>query len=141
MNPDGETLTVHVPIAFRRRRGRKALVAYDGAPAVPATTQRPPEHSAIVRALARAFRWRKLIETGVHSTVQDIANEESINPSYVSRLLRLTLLVPDLVEEVISGDRSELALDRLMQPFPVEWSAQRILSDQDPFLSLSTTSL
>ncbi|WP_175478630.1 hypothetical protein [Bauldia litoralis] len=74
-----------------------------------------------VRALARAFRWRKLLETGAVVTVQEIAATENINPSYVSRVFRLTLLAPEIVEAVMEvGDAA--TLDRLMIPFPVDWS-------------------
>src|SRR5687768_2257273 len=95
---EGEaTLTVHVPMTFRRRRGHKALLSKGGGAVTLARGQRVPAHSAIVRALARAFRWRRLIEGGVHTTVHDIAAAERINPSYVSRVLRLTVLAPEIV--------------------------------------------
>jgi hypothetical protein len=82
----------------------------------------------MVKAIARGFRWRKLLETGVHANVEDIASAENINASYISRVLRLTLLAPDIVEAIMDGRQgSEITLAALMKPFPVEWAAQRSL--------------
>ena len=118
-----DTLTIHVPIALRKRRGRKALMR-SGRSFAPAASSHTIESSAIVQALARACRWRKLIETGVHLTVRDIANAEKINPSYVSRILRLSMLSPHHVEAIVYG-ASSFTVDQAMKPFPVEWAAQR----------------
>jgi hypothetical protein len=77
---------------------------------------------SVARALARAFRWRRLIETGRVETVHDIAAAENINQSYVSRVLRLTLLAPEVVEALIATRSQDAqSLDRLMKPFPIEW--------------------
>jgi hypothetical protein len=119
-----ETITVEVPFVIRRRGGRKLVITPDGAPAhVP---PRARIDSAMVKALARAFRWRKLLETGVHGTIDEIAKAEKINPSYVSRVLRMTLLAPEIVESILDGRQSEnLTLVRAMEPFPISWSEQR----------------
>lgn len=92
----GETVTVCVPMRFRKRVGCKRVVAPDGAPCW--ALQRAQVDSTMIKALARAFRWRKLLETGAYNTVHEIAAAEGINASYVSRVLRLTLLAPDIVE-------------------------------------------
>ena len=79
----------------------------------------------MVKALARGFRWRKLLETGVPGTIEAIAAAEKINPSYVSRVLRLTLLAPDIVEAIVdSRQPPELTLAIVMKPFPNAWSEQ-----------------
>jgi hypothetical protein len=128
---DETSVTVHVPLAFRRRRGRKLLVAPDGAGRVPQTAPAPPRHPMgevppAAKGLARAFRWRKLLETGAMSTVHEIAAAENINPSYVSRILRLTLLAPEVVEALMTISAADAhSLDRLMKPFPVEWQMHR----------------
>ena len=86
---------------------------------------RPQVDSALVKALARALRWRRMLETGVHATIGEIAAAERINPSYASRVLRLTLLSPEIVEAILDGRQgTEVTLDRLMRPFPVEWEGQ-----------------
>ena len=79
----------------------------------------------MVKALARAFRWRKLMETGAFATVEELAGAEKINASYVSRVLRLTLLAPDIVEAILDGRQpAETTLAALMRPFAVEWRGQ-----------------
>jgi hypothetical protein len=78
------------------------------------------------KALARGFRWRKLLETGAYGTIEEIAAAEKINSSYVGRLLRMTLLAPDIVEAILDGRQpAEMTLAGLMEPFPVEWSEQK----------------
>lgn len=80
----------------------------------------------MVKALARGFRWRKLLEEGVHATVEDVAAAEKINTSYVSRILRLTLLAPATIEAILDGRQGpEVTLAKLMKPLPVEWQRQR----------------
>jgi hypothetical protein len=80
----------------------------------------------MVKALARAFRWRKLLEAGDYGTIEELAAAEKINPSYVSRVLRMTLLAPDIVEAILDGRHPhELTLALLMKPLPLEWAEQR----------------
>jgi hypothetical protein len=79
----------------------------------------------MIKALGRAFRWRKLLETGVYVTVEEIAAAEKINTSYVSRILRLTLLAPEIVEAILDGRQpADMTLASLMRPFPVVWREQ-----------------
>lgn len=78
------------------------------------------------KALARGFRWRKLLETGVYGTIEEMAAAEKINSSYVSRLLRMTLLAPDIVGAILDGRQpAEMTLAVLMEPFAVSWSMQK----------------
>ncbi|HOT82484.1 MAG TPA: hypothetical protein PLQ12_04185 [Candidatus Defluviicoccus seviourii] len=124
LSADGRTLTVSVPMTFTKRGGRKLVISPDGTP-----SWAPPRRridNAMVKALARAFRWRKLMETGAYGTVVEIAAAEKINASYVSRVLRLTLLAPDIVEAILDGRQPpEMTLAALIQPFPVAWEGQR----------------
>ncbi len=86
---------------------------------------------ALVKALARAFRWRRMLETGAASLVSDIARQEKLNTSYVSRVLRLTLSTPGHIEAIPDGrQRPEMTLRRVMEPFPVEWTAQRLMGQE-----------
>ena len=120
-----QTVTVTVPFAIRKRGGRKLVITPDGVTAAPAP--RANVDSALLKALARGFRWRKLLETGDFSTIEEIADAENINPSYVSRVLRMTLLAPEIVEAIVAGRQPEgLTMARAMQPFPVEWERQTI---------------
>ena len=81
---------------------------------------------AMVKAIARAFRWREMLENGEYATIREIANAEKINESYVGRVLRLTLLAPVIVEAILGGGQpARLQLDDLMTRFPVDWRIQR----------------
>ncbi|MCW1842183.1 hypothetical protein [Prosthecomicrobium hirschii] len=119
-----KTITIRIPIKMRQRGGRKLILAPDGADWAPAGAK---VHNVLVKAIVRAYRWRKLLEAGTHATIEELAAAERINPSYVSRLLRLTLLAPDIVEAVLDGRQpAGLQLDDLLAPFPVEWEAQKL---------------
>ena len=118
-----QTVTVTVPFAIRKRGGRKLVITPDGTIAAPVSRARMA--SALLKALARGFRWRKLLETGDFSTIQEIAEAENINPSYVSRVLRMTLLAPEIVEAILEGKQPEgLTMARAMQPFSSLWLEQ-----------------
>jgi hypothetical protein len=121
LSPDGSTISVFLPMAWRRRGGRKVIVAPPGcddwAP--------PPKFDdALVKALARAHRWRRMLEGGEYGTLAEMADAERISRSYVSRVLRLTLLAPDIVERILDG-RPTAGLAQFLKPFPVEWERQR----------------
>ena len=120
-----QMLTVHIPLTVHRRGGRKVVIAPDGteSPAVGAAAR---IDSTLVKALARAFRWRRMPESGRYATIDELAAAEKINASYVSRILRLTLLAPDIVEAILDGRQpAGMTLPALMEPFPVEWEIQR----------------
>jgi hypothetical protein len=121
---DTRTVTVRIPIAIRRRGGRKLVLAPDGAEVTAAPVTRHV-NNAMVKAIARAFRWRDMLECGECATIREIAAAEKINETYVGRVLRLTLLAPQLVETILNGQQSShLQLDALMKVFPVQWQAQ-----------------
>ena len=83
--------------------------------------------------MARAFRWRRMMETGRYGTINELAAAEEINSSYVSRLVRLTLLVPQIVEAILDGRQpDDMTLPGLMEPFPVNWVEQRRTTPPDP---------
>jgi hypothetical protein len=118
-----DTLTVAagVSISICRRGARKLVLAPDGTNVTTAPVRRHVDN-AMVKAIARAFRWREMLETGTHATIAEIAAAEKINESYVGRVLRLTLLAPDIVEAILGGRQpAGLTLARLMRPFPVGW--------------------
>ena len=119
MTGAAQMLTVRVPLAVRKQRGGRKLVLMPGgmAPRGAAAAD-----TTLVKALARAFRWRRMMETGQVATIKELAAAEKINPSYVSRVLRLTLLAPDIVEAILDRRQPEgMTLPALMEPFSVEW--------------------
>jgi hypothetical protein len=124
LSPDGRTLTVRVPLSFQRRGGRKLVVAPDGSKTAPALWAQTA--TALVKALANVHRWQRMLDGGDYATVSEWASAEKLNSSYVSRVLRLTLLAPDIVEAILDGRRAvTLRLGRLPRPAPVEWDEQR----------------
>ena len=119
MSDTAQTLTVVIPLRVKPRGGRKAMVT-PGVLPMPARAD-----ITLVKAVARAFRWRRMLETGRFATIKELAAAEKINSSYVSRVLRLTLLAPDIVEAILDGRQPEgITLPGLMKLFPVEWASQ-----------------
>jgi hypothetical protein len=131
MSAVGQTLTVWVPLAVRQRGGRKQVLTPSGDPCW--ASARAEVNSTLVKALARAFRWRRMLESGAYGTIAELAAAEKINSSYVSRLLRLTLLAPDIVEMILDGRQpEEVTLPGLMEPFPADWAGQRNIFSVNP---------
>jgi hypothetical protein len=117
--PIPDTLTLHVPFRIVKRGGRKEMHMPDGA------TPARRTDSTLVKALARAFRWKRTLESGEFATIAELAEREGIASSYMTRVLRLTLLAPDIVEGILDGtQRPEVTLARVLEPFPMEWHAQ-----------------
>jgi hypothetical protein len=113
------TITVRVPVTIRKRGGRRLVVAPDGAPW---SLPKARIDNTLVKALARAFRWRRMLEDGSYSTIKELAAAEKINASYLCRVLRLTLLAPAIVEAILDGWQPEgMALPVLMEGVAVEW--------------------
>ena len=126
LSADGKTIIVKIPMKFRRRGGRKLIIAPDGGDAWMPSKQRRDD--TLIRAIARARRWQRMLESGQVPSTRQLAEKEKINASYLARILRLTLLAPDIVETVLDGRQPKgLLLADLMKTFPVEWDKQRTL--------------
>ncbi|WP_244299365.1 hypothetical protein [Roseibium aquae] len=108
-----------MPFNIVKRRGRKEMQ-------LPERAMQPRRtDSTLMKALARAFRWKRMLESGEFSTIAELAAREGIAPSYMTRVLRLTLLAPDIVEAILDGKHgTDLTLARLLEPFPLEWKNQ-----------------
>lgn len=114
-----QTVTLHVPFRVVRRGGRKEMQMPEGA------TQPRRTDNTLVKALARAFRWKRMLESGEFATIAELAEREGIAPSYMTRVLRLTLLAPDIIEGILDGKQGpKVTLAQVLEPFPVEWAAQ-----------------
>jgi hypothetical protein len=126
---EGSTLVVRIPMQFQRRGGRKRIVAPDGSAIVRAT--RPQPDGTLVKALARAWRWQRMLDEGAYSTVSEIGDAENISKSYVSRILRLALLAPDIVDAILAGGTDQgVMLENLERPLPAVWQEQCRLLDR-----------
>lgn len=119
-----EVISIEIPMTFKKRGGRKVIVLPDGShghPSPAATID-----SAMVKAVARAFRWQNLLENGTYGCLEDIAKAERTDSSFISRVIRLTSLAPDIVDAILAGQQpAYLTMKILMGPFPVEWDRQR----------------
>ncbi len=117
--PIPETVTLHVPFRVVKRGGRKEMQLPEGA------TQPRRIDNALVNALARAFRWKRILESGEFATIAELAEREAIAFTYMARVLRLTLLAPEIVEGILDGRQGpEVTLAGLLESFPSEWGAQ-----------------
>ena len=114
-----ETVTVHVPFRLVKRGGPKEMQLPDGA------SSTSKIDNTLVKALARAFRWKRMLESGEFTTMAELAEREGIAPSYLVRVMRLTLLSPEIVEAILDGKQEpEVTLARVLELFPAEWPEQ-----------------
>jgi hypothetical protein len=119
-----DVISIEIPMAFKKRGGRKVIVLPDGSHGhpMPAATI----DNTMIKSIARAFRWQKLLENGTYTCLDDIARTEKIGASFVSRYYRLVLLAPDIVDAILDGRQpAQLTMKELLEPFPVEWKGQR----------------
>lgn len=119
-----DVISIEIPMAFKNRGGRKVIVLPDGShghPEPAATID-----NTMIKSIARAFRWQRLLENGTYSCIDDIAKAERICLSFVGKVFRLSLLAPDIVDAILDGTQpATLTLKQLMKPFPMEWASQR----------------
>lgn len=114
--PVPETVTIHVPFRLVKRGGRKEMQLPEGA----AQTRKPD--NTLVKALARAFRWKRMLDSGEFATIADLAEHEGIAPSYMTRVMRLTLLAPVVVEAILDGKQGVgVTLVGVLKDVPLEW--------------------
>ena len=123
MRNTANTVTMHIPFTIRKYGGRKQVITPNGEPAA---IESPRVDSTLIKALARAFRWKKMLESGQFTTITELAKHENLALTYMTRVLRLSLLAPDIVEMILDGRQPpEMTLTALLEPFPVEWERQR----------------
>lgn len=121
--PLPRTLNLHVPFRIEKRGGRKAIIPPQDETAT--TPSAPEDNQTIIKALGRAFRWKRMLDSGELQTLKELAAYENISPSYLTRVMRLTLLAPDIVEDILNNRAHDLTLSDLLNPFPVDWAKQR----------------
>jgi hypothetical protein len=119
-----DTLTIRIPMRLQRRGGRKLIMAPEGV-AMPTLKPRPDE--TLIKALVRAHRWRRKIESGRAKSITDLAEQEGVTDAYVCRLLPLTCLAPFIVEAVLDGRQPKgLRLAEMLGDGPLPWEEQRV---------------
>ena len=119
-----EGVTIHVPMTFKKRSGRKEIIVPDG---LDNTRDSGPDyHEALVTAISRAHRWKKMLEEGKYGSVAEMARALKMDRCHMARMLRLTLLAPDIIEAVLEGREPEgLSLNRLIGGIPIVWREQQ----------------
>jgi hypothetical protein len=119
-----DTLTIRIPIRLQRRGGRKLIMTPEGM-AMPAL--KPRRDDTLIKALVRAHRWRRRIESGQAKSITDLAEQEGVTDAYVCRLLPLTCLAPDIVEAILDGRQSKgLRLAEMLGNGSLAWEEQRV---------------
>jgi hypothetical protein len=119
-----DTLTIRIPIRLQRRGGRKLIMTPEG---VAAPARKPSRDETLVKALVRAHRWRRRIESEQAESITDLAEQEGVTDAYVCRLLPLTCLAPDIVEAVLDGRQPKgLRLAEMLGNGPLDWGEQRV---------------
>jgi hypothetical protein len=120
-----DTLTIRIPMRLQRRGGRKLITTPEG---VAAPARKPRRDETLVKALVRAHRWRRRIESGQAKSITDLAEQEGVTDAYVCRLLPLTCMAPDIVEAILNGRQPKgLRLAELLGNGPLAWEEQRRL--------------
>jgi hypothetical protein len=112
-----------IPMSFRPRGGRTVIVLPDGSRGV--VRREATIDNTMIKVIARGFRWQRLLYDGTYATIEDLAVAEKINPSYVSRILRLAYLSPVVVQAILDGKHPAwLTMRHLLEPFPADWKQQ-----------------
>jgi hypothetical protein len=121
-SPIPETVMLRVPFRSVKRGGRKEMHLPEGR-----MLPRRTDHT-LIKALARAFRWKRMLESGAFATIAELAEHEGIAPSYMARLMRLSLLSPEIVDSITTGSHpSCITLANLTEAFPIRWKEQHKL--------------
>lgn len=115
-----DTVTVTIPFRVAKRGGRKEVQLPPGA------NSRSPDYT-LIKAVARAYRWRKILEVGDMGTIAELAEHEKVSPSYLTRVMRLTLLAPDIIEAILDGNPPSVGMTDLLDPMTPVWAEQRAL--------------
>lgn len=119
----GDHIVIRIPLTLKRRSGRKEVIVES--PPSTAPTRRSQNVNPLMVAVARAHRWEELLESGRYGSWVEIAAAQGCDPSYVARLLRLTLLAPDIVESIMDGAEPDGVSLAKLHRLPLDWEEQR----------------
>lgn len=131
MTEADDTIRVFIPLKFRRRNGRPKILAPQPGPGFQPRSQDPH----ILRALGRAWAWRRRLESREATTLQDIARAEKVTDRYVSRILRLAYLSPDVLERLLLWRvPPSISVIDLIKVSYLPWAEQpgRVFEDSSP---------
>ena len=118
-----ESEMTHIPMTFRARAGKTVIVLPDGSRGV--ARRGATIDNSMVKLIVRGFRWQRMLYEGKFTSIEDLSAAEKINPSYVSRVLRLAFLSPKVVQAIMDGKQPAwLTMKDLLRPHPNDWSEQ-----------------
>ncbi|MBF0295138.1 MAG: hypothetical protein HQL96_08095 [Magnetococcales bacterium] len=122
LSTDGSMLSIFIPVQFKRRGGRKMIVAPDG------VVGRPAERDeSMIQAVAKAWKWRRMLDRKEALNLSEIAAKEKIGETYAGRILELSLLSPEIVEAILDGRQPVgLSLREFAKGIPLAWEEQRV---------------
>lgn len=130
LSAEGDCLVVQVPLRMKRRGGRKEIIAPAGTDG--AFPGRACTNQGLALTIARAHRWQQLLESGRYTTIGGLARDVGVDNSYLARMLRLTLLAPDIIKSILAGTEPDgLSLEKLYG-LPALWDEQRRALGRDP---------
>lgn len=120
MSKDGKVIVVSIPRIMQKRNGKAQIIAPHGME----TTQ--PQDETLAKLVAKAHKWLRLLESGQFKSIKELAETEDVDNSYLSKVLNLTLLAPDIVQAILDGRQPAIMTWReLRKPFPSLWTEQR----------------
>jgi hypothetical protein len=118
----GNIISIKVPLNIKRHGGRKFILIPKNI-RIDSPIDKPDE--VMVKALARAWMWQKALDSGKFNSIEELAEKSNINPSYISRVLRLNLLAPDIKQAILDGTQPRtFNLQGMLTPFPESWEEQ-----------------
>lgn len=124
---EGDAVIVRIPVKFYRWNGRQMVLA-DPEGTSKSTDSSLGLNGTLIGAIARAHQWQKQLESGEYESLEDLATAHNVGRTYVARVLRLALLCPSIVEDIIAGKENEMTLRKLHKGFPFDWCSQREMS-------------
>lgn len=115
-------ISVRIPMKMKKRGGRKEITVPTGLDGVIDTGH----DNAFAIAIARAYCWLEMLESGKYSSIREMAEALGICATYMTRILRFTLLAPDIVEAILDGNEPDgFSQNKLVGAIPADWDAQR----------------
>jgi hypothetical protein len=121
---ENNTVVVRIPVKFYRRNGRQMVLAQN-APTGNQQTELSP-NGTLIANLAKAYHWQEQLESGQYGSLEELAKENKVDRTHVSRILQLTSLSPTIVEQILDGNEPfGISLRKLRKGINLVWSEQR----------------
>lgn len=122
MTAGRETIRIVIPLAIKRRNGRSLILPPEDTGAADCA---PAQGAHLVRAIGRAWNWRRKLERGEITTIEDIAAAEKVTGRFVGRTLRLAYLSPMVLEKLLLHPQAcALSIKDLMAAAELPWAEQ-----------------